>query len=220
MALTYATFKTTLANMAVMDSEDNPEFVEILPRAIEYAENRIYRELDLLNAVVRTNGTLSSGNRDFTLPTDNGRFVTVDAINAIVSSSRTPLVQTSREVIDNLWPSSSAPSASSVPAYYAMVTDEAVIVGPPAGATTTLEVVGKIRPAALSEANTTTFLSSYLPDLFLSASMVFIAGWTKNFGSQSDNPAQAMSWEQTYKTQLASANAEELRKKFGSMPRG
>ena len=114
--MNYATYKTTLADMAVMDSEDNPEFVAILPRAIEYAEQRIYRERDLLNTVVRTNGTLSSGDRDFTLPDDNGRFVVVDGINAIVSSSRTPLVQTSREVIDNLWPSSSAPSVSSVPA--------------------------------------------------------------------------------------------------------
>lgn len=217
--MNYATYKTTLANMVPI-SESDTDFTTILPRVIEYAEQRIYRELDLLNTVVRTNGTLSSGDRDFTLPDDDGRFVVVDGINAIVSNSRTPLVQTSREVIDNLWPSSSAPSSASVPQFYAMVTDQSIIVGPPAGSNITIEVVGKVRPDPLSESNTTTFLSNYLPDLFLAASMVFIAGWKQNYGSQSDNPAQAVSWEAQYKTLLASANAEELRRKFGSMPRG
>src|SRR5690606_24849957 len=98
MSLTYATYNTTLAN-TIPISESDTDFVAILPRAIEYAEQRIYRELDLLNTVVRTNKTLTSNTRDFALPTDDGRFVVVESINAIVSTSRTPLVQVSRETI-------------------------------------------------------------------------------------------------------------------------
>ena len=44
--------------------------------------------------------------------------------------------------------------------------------------------------------------------------MVFASGYQKNFGSQSDDPKMAMSWEDQYQKLMASANAEELRKKW------
>lgn len=219
MALDYSTYKASLADMAGMDSENNPKFLDVLPRAIEYAENRIYRDLDLLSTIVRQTGTLSGNTRDFTLPSGSGRFVTVTGINKLVSNSRSPLVLTSRDAIDALWPSA-ANSTPDGPCYYAMLTDQSIIVAPTSPTSITLEVVGTIRPDPLSETKTSTFLSTYLPDLFLAASMVFMAGWNQNYGSQSDNPAEALSWEQQYKTLLASASAEELRKKFGSMSRG
>ena len=44
--LTYATYKTQIATMAVV-AEDDTAFLEILPLAIDYAELRIQRDLDL-----------------------------------------------------------------------------------------------------------------------------------------------------------------------------
>jgi len=66
----------------------------------------------------------------------------------------------------------------------------------------------------LSSTNTTTFISLYLPDLFLMASMIFVSGFQHNFGRQSDDPAMAQSYEGQYKTLLTGAMIEEARKKF------
>lgn len=219
--MNYATYKTTLASMVPI-SESDTNFTTILPQVIEYAEQRIYRELDLLAATVRdTSSTFTANSRNFTLPSSGGRFVTVDGVNVIVSGTRTyQLIHASRDLIDAMWPSESAASASTVPQFYGMITDQSIIVGPPPGSNYTAEVIGKIRPTALSADNTTTFLSNYLPDLFLAASMVFYTGYMKNFGAQADDPKMAQSWEAQYEKLLASANAEELRKKFGMSPRG
>lgn len=221
MSLTYTQYKTALANLIPI-SESDTNFTTILPQVIEYAEQRIHRELDLLTAIVRdTSSTFTANSRNFTLPSNGGRFVNVEGVNVLVSGTRTyQLIPASRDLIDAMWPSESAASASTVPQFYAMVTDQSIIVGPPPGSNYTAEVIGKIRPTALSASNTTTFLSNYLPDLFLAASMIFISGWSRDFGAQSDDPARAMSWEAQYKTLLASANAEEFRKKFGMAPRG
>jgi hypothetical protein len=74
--------------------------------------------------------------------------------------------------------------------------------------------VGTTRPTPLSAANPVTFLSANLPDLLLAASMVFMAGYEKSFGAQSDDPQLAQSWETQYGKLFASANTEEARKRF------
>jgi hypothetical protein len=222
MALTYAQYVTELATLTVIP-EDDADFVSNLPTCINYAEERCYRELNLLATIVRdSSANASANNRNFTLPSSLGRFVVVNGINivspvggTVSDGTRNALMQTSRDYIDFTWPSNTAASATTLPGYFAMITDQTVIFGPPPGNTFNVEVVGTIRPTPLSVSNTTTFLSSYLPDLFLMASMVFMAGYMRNFGSQSDDPRMAVSWEDQYKIAFASANTEEARKRFG-----
>ena len=220
MALTYAQWVAELANLCVIDASDT-NFVANLPSTIDDAEQRIYRDLDLLNTVVRATGTLSVGTRTFTLPQNLGRFVVTNGFNVITpvattvpdNGTRNQLVPCSRDVLDMLWPST---TGAGVPALYAMITDQEIIVGPAPGAAYTCEVIGTIRPTPLSASNTTTYLSLYLPDLFLSASMVFMSAYMRNFGAQADDPKMAVSWESHYQTELASANVEEQRRRYAS----
>ena len=220
MSLTYAQWVAELANLCVIDAVD-ANFVANLPSTIDDAEQRIYRDLDLLSTVVRDTGILSTGTRTFTLPQNLGRFVVTNGFNIITPSSttnpdsgtRNQLVPCSRDVLDMLWPST---TGASVPALYAMITDQEIIVGPAPDATYTIECIGTIRPTPLSTTNITTYLSLYLPDLFLSASMVFMSGYMRNFGAQADDPKMAASWESHYQTELASANVEEQRRRYAS----
>lgn len=222
MALTYSQYLSRIASLAVYD-EDDTNFLANLPAAIEYAENRIYRELNLLNTVTRdSSATVTASSREFTLPTSIGRFVTVNGINIVTpvgngvsTGTRNALQQVSRDTVDVLWPSNTAASATTVPTQFAMVTDQTVIFGPPPGAAFTAEVVGTIRPTALSASNTTTFLSQYLPDLFVAASMIQFEGFKENYGAQADNPAAAISWDSQYKELFDSADKEEVRKRYG-----
>lgn len=220
MSLTYTTWVATLANLTITDAAD-PNFVQILPECIDYAEQRMYRELDLLNTVTRQTGTLSTGTRTFNLPTTSGRFVVTNGFNVITPSSatipdngtRNQLVPTSRDVLDVLWPST---TGATLPTLYAMITDQQIIVGPAPDAAYTIECIGTIRPTPLSADNPTTFLTAYLPDLFISASMIFMSGYTKNFGSQADDPKMAQSWQSQYDLQFASANVESQRARYAS----
>ncbi|MEJ2123942.1 MAG: hypothetical protein P8Y47_03800, partial [Alphaproteobacteria bacterium] len=78
------------------------------------------------------------------------------------------------------------------------------------------EVIHTVRPANLTDSNTTTWISNYLPDLFFAAAMVVVCGWEKNFSAMSDDPASAVSWEAHDQRLRASALGDEVRKKYVS----
>lgn len=220
MSITYTTYVDQIANIMAVKS-NTPQFQTMLPGMIDYAEQRIYRELDLLNTVVRnSSSSFSAGNRNFTLPTTtNGIYITVQGINAITPAStspdngtRIPLQPIARDYLDAVLNSFSG--TKSIPKFFAMIDQTNIIVGPWPDANYTVEVIGTIRPNPLSSGNPNTFLTQYLPDLFICASMIFASGYQRDFGSQADNPQQAASWEMQYQTLFKSANSEELRKKF------
>lgn len=220
-ALTYSSYIVNLANMLVVSTTD-ANFQVALTDIINDAEQRIYRDLDLLNTVTRdSSSALSAGTRTFNLPTASGTFIVTEQINVITPSSvsspdsgtRVSLLPCSKEVLDFLYPSS---TGSATPVYFAPITQNTIIVGPWPDAAYQVEVVGTIRPDSLSVSNTTSLLSVYFPDLFFAASMVFGAAYMKNFGAAADDPRMAVSWETHYQTLLQSAKIEEQRKKFSS----
>lgn len=218
--MNYTDLINTVSNLTVISSTD-PNFIQIFPQGISYAEDRIYRELDLLSTVTRDSAALTASNRNFMLPQNNGRFVVTNGFNVITPStttvpdngSRTQMIPVSRDYLDAVWGSI---SGMGLPTQYAMITDQTIIVGPWPDQSYTLEVVGVIQPAPLSATNTTTFLSLYLPDLLTAAVMIFMSGYMRDFGAQSDDPAQAQSWSGQYDKLFASANVVELRKKYSA----
>lgn len=217
MSLTYSSYVTALSTLTVIPST-NTDFLAILPNTIDYAEQRIYRELNILSSVVTdASSAFTAGNRNFALP-NTTTFVVVNGINVVTpvstqpdSGTRNQLIPVAKEYLDAVWPSS---TGSSVPQYFAMLTQTAIVVGPWPDQAYTVEVIGTQRPLALSSTNPQTFLSVNLPDLFLAASMVFMSGYMRDFGAQSDNPQQAQSWESQYQALKTSADAEEMRKRF------
>lgn len=220
MSLTYAQFVTAFAgNLVVPETDAN--FLAMIPNAIDDAEQRIYRELDLLATVVTdATGITTASNRNFAIPGGNA-FRVIQDMNIITPAgvtdpelgTRNPLLPVSKEVLDVLFPSV---AAAGVPQYVARVTQSTVVLGPWPLAAYTVEVVGTQFPPPLSASNDTTFLTQYLPDLFLAAAMVYGAAWQQNFSAMGDNPPQGTNWESHFKTLLTSASVEEFRKKFGS----
>ena len=89
-------------------------------------------------------------------------------------------------------------------------------MGPSPGQSYGMEVIGTVRPTPLSAANSTTFLTLHLSDLFFAACMSAIAGYQRDYGAQTDDPRSAVSWETQYAQRLASASKEEARRKFQS----
>ena len=217
MSYTYSTFVTAFALNLVIEPT-NANFLLMVPNAIDDSEQRIRRDLDLLSNVVRDqSGTLTTNSRNFTFPQ---HFVVSESINVFTPSgtttNRNQLVPVSREWLDAIWGNEASTTVPSVPQYYAMITDQQIIVGPPPDAGYTMEVVGTIIPPALSPTTATTWISTYLPDLFMSAAMVYGAAWQQNFSAMGDNPQQGISWQTHYNAELQSANTEEMRKRYAA----
>ena len=220
MSYNYTDFVTTLANQLIIPA-DNVEYLTNLPRIIDDGEQRVYRELDLLSTIIRdTGGSLTANSRNFTLPQTSGRFVVTENMNVFTpvgtTTNRRQLVPVSRDFLDAVWPNEASASIPSIPQYYAMITDQQVIVGPSPDAAYTMEVIGTIRPTPLSASNPTTFLTLYLPDLFFAECLVAGYGYLQNFGAMCDDPKSATSWEGHYQSLWNSANTEENRKKYAA----
>lgn len=222
--LTYTTYKTQIAQMAVV-AEDDVNFLAILPMMIDYANLRICRDLDLMFTSVSLHGAaykLTAGNRNlsFSQELPNGTsFVVSEQINLITpagqtdpdAATRTPLMPTTKEFLDAVYGSA---TNTAQPKYFVPFNETLFFVGPTPNADYYVEVVGTIRPAPLSATVPTTFISQYLSDLLVMASMIYISAYQRNFGKESDDPQMAMSYESQYQLLLKSAGVEEARKKF------
>ena len=125
-----------------------------------------------------------------------------------------------KEYIQNVYGTG---STTGLPQYFAVyggdtattgLTSQNMIVGPIPDSTYSVRLTGTVRSAPLSASNTTTFISVYLPDMMIMASMIYISAYQRNFGRMNDDPQMAQSYENQYQVLKTSALIEENRKKF------
>ena len=233
--LTYNGYVTQVATMAVVDTTTSsgvvvgvdPAFNAIIPQMLNYAELRIQRDLDLLPSQTSRTYTLTTGSN--TLQIDVDDFVTIQTIQVTDGNgSITPLLPVTKEVLQNVY---NSPSSTDTPVWFAMYggdlstggnTSNNIIVGPYPDANYPVTITGTVRLPTLYQYSTsgtaastsTTFISTYLPDLLIQASMIYIAQFQRNFGSASNDPAMGPTYELQYQNLLKNAIVEEARKKF------
>lgn len=196
-----------------------PNFVAALPSIIDYGEQRCYRELDLLQAteVQLYNLTPLQRTGSIAAPVGQPQILILETVCVVAPwGERIPVNPTTKEWLDAVY---GGPQHPGRPRYFALLDDQTLYFGPWPDRDYTVEYTGTFRPTPLyaappGDGTQTTFLANVLPDLFLAACMVAASGYQKNFGSQSDNPQQAQSWENQYQTLFKSAATEELRKNF------
>lgn len=219
VGLTYSTYVEQIATMSAINQTD-VNFLTIVPSMIDYAELRMQRDLDFLSTQISNSSySLSLGSNSLTILTSS--FVSLQTFEVIDGSGNsTPLLPIGKEYIQNVYGSG---STTGLPKYFAVYggdsattgkTSQNIIIGPGANSTYTVRLTGTVRSEPLSASNTTTFISVYLPDLFIMASMIYISAYQRNFGRQSDDPQMAQSYESQYQALKASALVEENRKKF------
>jgi hypothetical protein len=236
--LTYNQYVTQLAQLAVVPltnpvtnpvTTQDPNFNAIIPATIDYAELRIQRDLDLLSTVT-SNVTLgvpivTTANQS-TISFTQGTFVTVQNVNVITPEGtvvpdngyRNAAIPVSKEYLQFAWPSN---SNANVPEYFAMIDDRTISLGPWPDKVYSVEIVGTARMKSLGPTDTSTqatsnFISLYLPDLLLMASMIYISGYQRNFGRLNDDPQMAQTYESQYQALLKGSTVEEYRKKFAA----
>lgn len=202
----------------IPQNNEDENFQRIVPPMFLYAENRIYRELQFLAQLGTQTATLTANNRDFTLPASVLSLVSMVVCTPVgVVTNNTirtpPLERIPAELIDFLWPQSSYKPG--VPKKYALLGNLPTISGSTADLASpyikvrlmptpdrayTTELFGRVQPTGISPDDPQTFLSIKYPELLLAACMVYITGYQRDYGAQSDDPQRAMSWEQQYTT--------------------
>jgi len=228
-ALTYDDYVNQIATMAIIPSDD-PNYLTIIPQMISYAEDRIQRDLDFLasQTTMVYSGAVQLGASDVGVPLSDFISIQTVQISPIVVDPQinTPyysLLPVGKEFIQNVYGYNQVDNRGT-PQYFAMngaysgtnPTYWQILFGPTADNNYDLTVTGTLRFAPISSDNTTTFISTYLPELFIMASMIYISAYQRNFGRESDDPQMAQSYENQYQLLLKGATIEEFRKKFQS----
>lgn len=221
MSYNYTGFVSALANL-VGTTTTQPNFVIELPNAIDYAEQRLFRDLDLVFAqVLDTSQVCTPNYRYIGVP---GGFVSVDGVNIITpagvqpnNGKRNQLVKVNRDLIDILYPDG---SIVGVPTYFVYFTQGfgpnagLIILGPWPDQGYVAEIAGTAREQPLSASNPNTFLATNLPDLMLIAAMIHMQAYKNNWSSIGNDPAASATYETQYQKLLVGADAEEMRKRY------
>jgi hypothetical protein len=202
-----------------------PDYATLFPQAVQYAENRIYREITPLcqraqNASVST--VASSRQVDLAAQTPS-QVIVIEGVALIGPAGSTPAAGTryvydltSLDWIDTTWPNEastvSPTDAEYIGRYAALIDNQTLVMAPTPDAAYAVEVTGLYPPTPLSPTNQTSYLLSTYPELVQAACMVWLAGWLqRNYGAQTDDPRMAVSHETQYSSLRDSALAQEQR---------
>lgn len=234
--LTFNSWMTNIGVMAVEATQSvggvtqfvSPPLQAIVSQILNYAELRIQRDLDMQPTQSATTYIATAGNQILTVPFDD--FVTIQTVevcqvsgNIIVNS--TPLLGVSNEFIQNVYGSSFG-----TPMYFSMYgsnfgdNDDNVnniLLGPTPNFAFTMRVKGTARMPSLFKfasngpADTqSNYISAYLPDLLMMASMIYVSAYQRNFSATSDSPDMGQSYEKQYQALRIGAVMEEDRKRL------
>jgi hypothetical protein len=217
--MNYTEYVQQIATMAVVPVDD-PNFQIIIPQMINYAELRMQRELDFLSTMTQnTTYSLTANNSLLSISTSS--FVTLQTVQIQNAAGViTPLLPVTKEYLQNVWGTSGSPGTPTLFAVYGGDAGSGgeiaqnIIVGPWPDTSYNVILTGTIRAEPLSATNATTYISVYLPDVMIMASMIYISAYQRNFGRMNDDPQMAQSYESQYQALKAGAMVEESRKKF------
>jgi hypothetical protein len=231
-ALTYNLYIAAITNLAVVDpptlvagvaTTNDPNFQALIPNMLDYAELRLQRDLDLLPLETERSYALTSGTQAFSFPVAD--FVTIRTI--LVNG--VPLLPVTKEYCQNVYGTASTLGPPQVFAMYggdaatAGNTSNNIILGPPPDQAYPMVVTGTTRAPSLYlnattplAATATTFISTWLPDLLIQASMIYLSLYQRNYLPTSNDPQMMGAFESQYQTLMNAARTEELRKRFSA----
>lgn len=223
MSLTYASLQSEIQLLTQYNAAD-PAFTANFPNALDYAQDRIYRELDLLNTVTSVSSLKTTANlRTFSFSAAGINVLQdVNIITPFTTTNpelgtRNSCTISDKSLLNAVY---NSPATVGTPVNFAFLDNQTLLFGPWPDQAYTVELIGTLNVTSpvlqLSPTNTTTFVSTYLPDLLIAGCMIQFTGFMKNFGAQSDNPQMAVSWEDQFSKLRDSAAVEDARRRFQS----
>ena len=194
--MTYDELVTNIRNYTEVDS--NVFSNSVINTFITMAENRILRDIDLDVFKLEVAGSLTSGNRFLTAPSDilTHRYMILTS----VGGDQIFLDFRDTSFMKEYWPDG---SETGVPKYYSVWDQNTFYVAPTPDAPYTVELGYIYRPAQLSSSNTTTWVSVNAPEVLLYACLIQAYSYTKG-------PLEMLQYfENSYKQALQGIGVEQ-----------
>ena len=151
--MTYAELKTNIANY--LNRSDLTSYIDTFIDSTEAELNRRLRTKDMIKRA-----TATADSQYLTVPTDWQEAINIE----ITSNNFSPLFQQSIESLDVYRKANN--NTTGQPVYYAMV-DDSIELAPTPDGSYTLQLTYYAKITALSDSNTTNFVSTDHPDVYL-----------------------------------------------------
>jgi hypothetical protein len=193
--MTYDELVTNIRNYTEVDA--NVFTNAVINTFITMAENRILRDIDLDVYKKESIGSMTSGNRFLTSPTDilthRYMFITVGTDKVYLDFRDTSFMR-------EYWPN---PALTGVPKYYAVWDQDTFNIAPTPNANYAVEMGYIYRPAQLSPATPTTWISTNAPEALLYACLIQAYSYTKG-------PAEMLGYfDNSYKQAIQGLGIEQ-----------
>jgi hypothetical protein len=206
-------------------------FATLFPASTQYAENYIYNKIPMLAQRTQdTSLSTTGGSRSISLKGTPLPIVVPERIalltptgSTLATGTQVPFLPASLDFIDLFWPTQALtwPPSAALATYWCIeggvasdFSSPTVIIAPTPDAAYTIILTGLFQQKPISATNPQTYLSTVYPQLFAACCMLFISGaLLRNYGSASDEPGQAVSWQQQVDRLIEVAAEEEGRRK-------
>lgn len=223
--LTYASLQAAVLAQLAIDqppfatATGDPRFQQAFPMALNDAEGMIYKDIPFL-ATRQANTSLQTSalSRIVSLANLTPAISFPERFALLVSGSRVVFDKTQLEVVDTIYPSSTAGVTPNPldyqPRYWAMLDDHTIVYAPTADAAYTVEIVGLFQQTPMSSSNQTTYIGNTYPEMLMAAVMFYLNGGLKqNFGAMTEDPRAAVSWKGVYDERMELAKIDEMRRR-------
>lgn len=198
----YTSFVAALAAKTELDTASDSDFGIYLPTLIDNVERRLYRDLDPVVARRSQYTTLIPGVPLLTGPPDwlVGR--------ALYVTDRTTQMQSRVEQRDETFLAEYCPDYSEPgkPKYWAEHKFQIIQMAPAPDRAFEMRMIYTFRPDPISATNTTTWLTTNVPDLFFKAALIEADNYRQNWQAMQANAAD-------YGTLIQPMRREEGRRK-------
>jgi hypothetical protein len=169
--MTYDELVTNIRNYTEVDA--NVFTNAVINTFITFAENRILRDIDLDVFKVEVAGNLTSGNKFLSTPSD---ILTHRYLMVTNGNDQVFLDYRDTSFMKEYWPNG---ASTGTPKYYSTWDQNTFYVAPTPNASFTVELGYIARPAQLSSANSTTWISTNSPEALFYACLIQAYSYTK-----------------------------------------
>jgi hypothetical protein len=173
----------------------DPIVYEQLPRLITLAERRIARELKIEGFIVAVTTPLQAGVSVYMKP-DRWR----DTVSMTVDNKT--IFARAYEYLRNYWPD---PAQTDIPTFYADYDYQHWLLVPTPATNQTLEILYYEQPRFLGPEFQTNWITEYIPDLLLYASLLEATPFLKN-------DERIQTWQALYDRAAQAVNGEDLKR--------
>lgn len=192
------TFANLLCDLLEITEERSLDFMVDLDGIVTRGEQRLLHDLGIDLVKADFEFSISAHSRTVAIPTG---LLRCDSMYVTVAGVHRPILQRDRSYCVMFAPDT---SEEDVPTLYADDDTASFYMVPTPDAAYDIVAHGLIKPDGLSEANITTWLSTYYPDILLKACLI-------EAESRLTNPTQVQIWKADYDRRLPGAQREVAR---------